>query len=145
MQQSEKSSLSRRTVVTGLAATGVLAAYVATRGAGEPEVAVQATGQGRALAVGEIDQWSRMVGTRFQASGYRLALAGVRPLASSGRRPANVARQKAFLAVFDVLDGQDMPGNMIHSMSAAGRGALDVFLTSAASTEFPRRMHAVFN
>ena len=105
----------------------------------------RATAQGRALAHGEMARWSRVVGTEFRAAGFRLKLAGVRPLTSLGARPPTVTRHRAFVAVFDVLGGQAMAGDLIYAMSAPGYGSLDVFLTSAATTEFPYRMQAVFN
>ena len=137
--------LSRRNLLAGLGASGVVAAYALTRPSAPAVAPAKAAAQGRALATGEIDRWRQLVGTEFRAAGLRLNFAGVRPLTSIGERPANVTRSRAFLVVFDVLGGQQMPGDLIYAMSAPGYGPLDIFLTSGATSEFPNRMHAVFN
>ena len=94
------------------------------------------------LADAEQDEWAAQVGTTFTASGgYRLRLAGVEPLSSSGERPADVTRASAFVAVFDVLDGRTMAGNVVHALSHPGYGALPLFMTSGSAG----RMLAVFN
>ena len=104
-----------------------------------------ARAQGQALATGEMDRWSEKVGTEFTAAGFRVKLAGVQPLQSTGDRPANVSRDSAFRVVFDVLAGGQMPGDIIYSMAAPGVGPLDIFISRVGTPEFPNRMDAVFN
>ncbi len=136
----------RRTVVTGLCASGLVTAC--SSGRAPPETALDpaqaAAQQGQALATGEMDRWARMVGKQFGTTGFTLKVAGVQPLPTSGERPADVTRQAAFLVVFDVLSGGEMPGDLIYTMTSSTH-ALDVFIARAATTEFPNRMHAVFN
>jgi hypothetical protein len=139
-------SVSRRDVVAGLCASGLLGACSAGT-APEQEDMVQpqaAAANGQALATGEKDGWARLVGTEFTTSGFRLKLTGVSSLPSAGARPPDVTRDAAFLAVFEVLSGGVMPGDLIYRMSTRSQ-VLDVFLGSAASREFPNNMHAVFN
>lgn len=145
MYRVEAPAFTRRTVVAGLCASGLVTACSSSRAPeAEPDPQAKAAAQGQALATGNMDRWARMVGGEFDASGFRLKLAGVRPLPSSGERPANVAREAAFLAVFEVLGGGQMPGDLIYAMRSSTH-ALDVFLLSGATAEFPNRMHAVFN
>ena len=87
-------------------------------------------------------EWAAQVGSVFTAEGgYRLRLAGVRPLPSPGRRPPEVARRSAFVAVFDVLNGT-MAGELIYNLRHSQYGRLPVYLNASGD---PRRMLAVFN
>jgi hypothetical protein len=144
------STPSRRNVLIGVGAAAV-AAVVATPllrpGMGDATRRVLAgnrfTRRFLSLATAGQAEWAAQVGSVFTAEGgYRLRLAGVRPLASSGARPPEVARRSAFVAVFDVLNGMTMPGEMIYNLRHGDYGRLPVFLN--ASDE-PRRMLAVFN
>ena len=146
MHRVETPLFTRRTVVTGLCASGLLTACSSGRPPPETvmDPAQAAAQQGQALATGEMDRWARMVGKPFGTSGFTLNVAGVQPLPTSGERPAEVTRHSAFLVVFEVLSGGAMPGDLIYTMTSSTH-ALDVFLASAATTEFPNRMHAVFN
>jgi hypothetical protein len=95
------------------------------------------------LVHAEQDEWTAQVGATFAAvGGYRLRLAGVEPLPSAGDRPAEVTRQSAFLAVFDVLDGKSMAGDLIYAVSHPEYGAMPLFLSASAR---PGRMVALFN
>lgn len=142
----EAFSVSRRAVITTLCVSGLVAACSRPTQTVEREKAQAAAVKAQALAHGSMGDWQQMVGSVFQATGgYALGLVGVRPLQSEGARPANVSRSSAFLAVFDVLGGQTMAGDLIYSMSTSRLGPLDVFLTAAPTPEFPSRMHAVFN
>ena len=146
------SGLSRRGLLASLCASAVagIAGLVALNSSRRPGTGprsaptAQARAQGQSLATSEMDGWSRIVGTNFHAAGFDLRLAGVEPLPSVGARPADVTRDRAFLAVFDVRSGGEMPSDLIYSMTS-GNHALDIFLTSAATARFPNRMHAVFN
>lgn len=139
-------SLSRRNLIAGACASGMLAACSRTSPPEEPEadLSVSAAAAGRALAHGAMQDWAGMVGTVFRTGGGgTLRVAGVQPLQSGGDRPADLARAAAFLVVFDAIGA--VPGNLIHRIEAPGYGPLDVFVADAASAEFPARMHAVFN
>lgn len=140
-------SISRRNAIAALCASGFIAACGSGPLAGEPEsgAAAVAAANGRALADGAMNDWAGIVGTVFDAGGgHSLKLVGVEPLPSSGVRPADVSRERAFIAVFDSIGGE-MAGDLIYSIAASNYGPLDVFLAAAASPELPRRMHAVFN
>ena len=139
--------LSRRLVVAGLCASGAYAA-VKTVGALQPAASRPlGVGRQRALALksGGMDAWTRMRGHEFHVLGFRLKLLGTRPLMSQGVRPPEVARRSAFLAVFEVLAGGEMPGDLIYTLTTRGVAPFDMFLSSGASAQFPNRMHAVFN
>ena len=92
-------------------------------------------------------EWTEMVGSTFQVTGgYALKLVGVSPLLSGGARPWNLGRDRAFLAVFDVLGGLTMAGDLIYSARHPRYGELQVFLSAAGeAATLGRRMHAVFN
>ena len=141
---SESATLSRRNLLAGLCASG-LAAACSPGGRTAEDPALRAAAQGQKLARGGLADWTDRVGSVFDAAGFRLRLEGVRPLASEGARPPQVARSSAFLLVFDVLAGGTMPGDLIYPMATPGVGPLDVFLASAATEQYPNRMHAVFN
>lgn len=95
------------------------------------------------LAHAEQAEWEALTGSVFSAgAGYQLRLAGVRPLPSSGVRPPEAWRAGAFVAVFEVLNGMTMPGEIIHTLSHNQYGRLPVFLTVSSD---PGRMLAVFN
>ena len=143
-------SVNRRTVVGGLFASGLVGAvsFAAVRKLQDLSAATsggtQTSSQTQtSLATSEMDRWSRMVGTDFTSGAFRLRLQGVRALNSTGVRPDEV-RDTAFLAVFDVLAGGYMPGDLIYRMTSRNQ-VLDVFLANAFTREFPTRMHAVFN
>lgn len=147
---SATSSLSRRNILFGFAGLAVAAVIAAPRllPGGEQRArrllaSNPLTRRFVSLADAEQSEWAAQVGSTFAAEGgFRLRLAGVRPLASPGVRPAGVGRERAFVAVFDLLGGATMPGDLIYTMSHGEYAALPVFLSAA---EDPRRMLAVFN
>lgn len=95
------------------------------------------------LASAGYGEWLEQVGSVFTvAGGYRIKLAGVRPLPSEGERPLHVGRDQAFLAVFEVMDGGTMAGDLIYTANHPQYGSLPIFLSESAT---PNRMHAVFN
>ena len=95
------------------------------------------------LAHAEQAEWAAQVGSTFTAEGgYRLRLSGVRPLPSSGVRPSEAWRERAFVAVFEVMNGMTMPGDLIYRLNHSQYGALPVFLNASGD---PGRMLAVFN
>lgn len=101
------------------------------------------TRQFLSLADAEQAEWANQVGSVFTLEGgYRLKLAGVSPLPSTGARPSNVTRDRAFEAVFEVLGGATMAGDLIYQASHSQYGSLPLFLSATAS---PSRMVAIFN
>lgn len=143
-------TLSRRNLLLGLA--GAAFAAVATSPLWQPTAGQRTrrllagnsfTRRFLSLAHAEQAEWTALTGSVFSAGGgYRLRLAGVRPLPSSGQRPPEAWRDGAFVAVFEVLDGMTMPGELIHTLSHSQYGRLPVFLTASGEAG---RMLAVFN
>lgn len=152
-QKQPKTRLTRRNVMIaggGAAAAGI--GIVALTPLGNPvkakaREALAGSSLGRSmlsLADGTMAEWQAQVGSTFSlGGGAAMRLAGVRAMASEGERPMSVTRRSAFVAHFDVLDGQDLPGDLIYTASHPQYGALQIFLTESA--ESPRRMLAVFN
>jgi hypothetical protein len=140
----------RRKVLIGAAgasAAGLVATAYLRPGAGESARRLLAGNRftRRFLSLADAGQaeWAAQAGSVFTAEGgYRLRLAGVRPMASPGVRPPDVARRSAFVAVFDVLGGMTMAGDMIYTMRHRDYGRLPVFLSASGQ---PHRMLAVFN
>ena len=70
-----------------------------------------------------------------------LKLIAVKPLNSDGHRPANVARDRAFVAVFD--GGRATPdGDRIYAVNHQASGEMAIFLSPAAGNG---HIEAVFN
>ncbi len=144
------STVSRRSILLGLAGAAVSAVIATTAlspSMGERTRRLLAgnrfTRRFVSLADAGQGEWAAQVGSAFRLEGgYRLRLAGVRPLHSQGARPAAVARDRAFAAVFEVLNGGTLAEDLIYSASHAQYGALPLFLTGTGD---PRRMLAVFN
>jgi len=96
------------------------------------------------LASAGYEEWAEQVGATFLVGGAQgMSLAGVRPLASSGTRPAGM-RDRAFVALFDVAGGT-MAGDLIYTVSHQNSGPFQVFLSAASDPRTPGRMLAVFN
>lgn len=94
------------------------------------------------LSQAEMAEWSNQIGSTFNVGGgYQLKLAGVQPLLSVGERPASL-RNSAFAAVFDLIRGSSMPGDLIYTLNHPQYGPLQLLLTSTGN---PRRMLAIFN
>jgi hypothetical protein len=143
-----RGSLTRRNML--IASGGA----VAVLGAGiVPSGAAASPGSGRrgrtspgarSLASAGHDQWAAEVGSTFAVAGAQgLALAEVRPLESPGPRPSG-ARDRAFVARFDVVGGSPIAGDRIYTVSHPRHGPFQMFVT-AAGEDSPGRMHAVFN
>ncbi|MFL6858005.1 MAG: DUF6916 family protein [Allosphingosinicella sp.] len=131
----------RRAVVAGLMAA------IGTAAAGAPPLGLAARPWGPLRHAG-IDEWRRLVGTRFVAEGEQgrcaLRLVAVRPLAAQGRRPAACARSHAFEAVFETAASP--AGNRVYRLAHAEHGALDLFVGPAGPAGAgKRRLNAVFN
>jgi len=149
MSRIQGPSMRRRHVVGGLFASGALGAFafaaVRTQQSSPAQTSATTTQvQSTTLATAEMDRWSRMVGSEFTTAGFSLKLMGVQALNSAGVRPPEVTRDAAFVAIFDVLSGGYMPGDLIYRMTSRSQ-VLDVFLNNAFTPQFPRRMNAVFN
>jgi hypothetical protein len=152
-QQQPKVRLTRRNVMIagGTAAVAGLG-VVALTPLGNPvkakareALAASSWGQSMlSLADGTMAEWQAQVGATFAVGGgTSMRLAGVRPLNSDGERPLSVTRRAAFVAHFDVLGGQSLPGELIYTASHPQYGPLQIFLSESGET--PRRMLAVFN
>jgi len=143
-------SHSRRNILlglTGIAVAGIVATARLFPSAEQRTRRILAsnplTRQFLSLADAEQAEWARQVGSVFSVDGgYRLKLLGIQPLPSLGARPADVTRERAFAAVFQVLDGATMAGDLIYSASHSQYGGLPLFLSV---TDSPSRMIAVFN
>ena len=144
------SAVSRRNILIGLGGAAIAAVVAAPMW--QPSASQRArrllssnafTRRFISLAHAEQAEWTAQVGSVFTIEGgYRMRLAGVEPLNSKGDRPADVTRERAFVAVFDVLGGMTMPGNLIYSVRHGQYGQMPIFLTVASDTG---RMLAVFN
>jgi hypothetical protein len=140
--------VSRRNLLAGLAAGGVIAALAV---AVKNPAAIERSGSlvrdalsgGRAgsLATAERDVWRAAVGSDFSIGHTRMRLAGVRPLPRGGARPANL-RQNPFIAVFELPMGQSLPGNLVYTARTARSAAFEIFLSESSDAG---RLLAVFN
>jgi len=144
------SSVSRRNILAGLAGVAVTAIVATTAfrpGVGERGRRILAsnplTRRFVSLADAEQGEWEAQVGSDFSAEGgYTLRLAGIRPLQSDGNRPAEVGRDRAFVAMFDVRGGMTIASDLIYTVTHPQYGRMPLFLTASAD---PRRMLALFN
>lgn len=142
-------ALSRRNILFGIAGVAVAGIVATSRLLPSAEQGTRRLLAGnrftrRFLSLAEAGQaeWSAQAGSVFGVDGgYRLRLAGTRPLESGGARPSGT-RDRAFLAVFDVLDGASLPADLIYSAAHPQYGPLPLFLSA---TDNPARMLAVFN
>jgi hypothetical protein len=146
-----RGSFSRRNVLIvaggALAAVGALIAapYRAVIGRRARELTIaRAPRRSQSLATAGYDEWTQQIGSTLAIAGAQgLSLAGVRALESSGPRPLG-ARDRAFVAVFDVRGGGSMAGDLIYTVSHPQYGPFQLFL-SVADARTPNRMLAVFN
>ncbi len=143
------SRLTRRNLLGGFAAAGVIAALAVAiknpagvQGAGS-RIREAFDGRPRrpSLATAESAQWQEAVGSDFAIGHTRMRLAGVRPLPKTGPRPSTV-RQNPFIAVFELPLGQTLPGNLTYSVRTARSSAFNIFLSESSEA---RRLLAVFN
>jgi hypothetical protein len=144
--------VTRRTAVAGIAGVGITAALAAnfslsgTSSSSTKDSTQSGSQRGTtSLAYGNIGDWIAVVGTTFRSGTERLRLVGVQPLESDGVRPPEVTRTSAFAAVFDVLNGAVLPGDLIYSIYASNIAPFDIFMSSARTAQYPARLHAVFN
>jgi hypothetical protein len=139
---SETGTISRRTVITGLAGAAALGGCSGGISIGDSGVGGTASAAAAPLSTADADKWAAAVGSRFDAGGYILQLAGIERIDQSGRRPGEL-RQQAFVAVFDIVRGGFMPGDLIYRISHATIPAFNIFLANSVSSQ--SRMHAFFN
>jgi hypothetical protein len=98
------------------------------------------------LAQAGYEEWTDQVGSIFNVGGGdSLKLVGVAPFESTGARPVGLARDRAFLAKFDVQNGGSMAGDLIYTVVHPQYGAMQVFLSASSDPRLPNRMNAVFN
>lgn len=146
--------ISRRKVVLGAAGAGAAAVALSLPGVSttvsrHTRGVVRGTpllGRLVTLDYAGVEEWNEMVGSTFAAAGgYRLSLAGVQPFESRGARPWSVARDRGFLAVFEVAGGVAMPTDLIYTLAHPDRGQVPLFLSASTDPRTPGRMLAVIN
>jgi hypothetical protein len=142
MTDSEESGLDRRTLLAGIAGASALSACSGGISIGDSGAGGTASAAAAPLATADADKWAAAVGSRFDAGGYILQLAGIERIDQAGRRPGEL-RQQAFVAVFDIVRGGFMPGDLIYRISHATIPAFNIFLANSVSSQ--SRMHAFFN
>lgn len=92
------------------------------------------------------DEWSRQIGSEFQArtegGTAALKLVAVNPLNSKGARPDDVTRDRAFVAVFDAGSANLPAGDRMYAVNSTS-GDMNIFFGPAN----PKTAHidAVFN
>jgi hypothetical protein len=154
MIDAEKGRLSRRAILTGIAVSGAGAgaAALALGGRFVPE-ASDAEGSWWssppvALETAAARDWAGRIGTDFEiqseAGPVAMRLVAVTPFQSSGERPPEAWRQRAFMAVFEAQEAQFPAGDRIYS-AMHSTGAFDIFLSAPDQTGSRPRLNAVFN
>ena len=138
--------LSRRHVIVGATAVtmaGAAGAVFFRRALGRAQVRGEAVATRRPLIQASDGDWMAQVGTTFLVQGgYRLRLAGVRTIGPANARVASMSRSRAFVAVFDVLDGRTLAGDLIYSVQHPSSGWMPIYFSE---TDSPSRILAVFN
>ena len=134
--------IDRRTMLVGLAGASALSACSGGISILDAGAGASASAAAPRLATADADKWAAAAGSTFSAGGYTLRLAGIERIAQAGSRPDRL-RQQAFVALFDIVRGGFMPGDLIYRISHATIPAFDIFLVNGASS--PTRMHAFFN
>lgn len=98
------------------------------------------------LARASYEEWEALVGSVFSVGGgSQLRLAGIRALESGGARPPGLARDRAFVAMFDTLAGGTLAGDLIYTAALGQYAPLPIFLSASNHPGTPGRMLAVFN
>jgi hypothetical protein len=95
-----------------------------------------------------LDEWTRHIGSEFTVRGENgataLKLVEVRPMASAGARPRDVARDRAFAAIFDGGAGTVPAGDRIYDVGHS-QGDMKVYFAAADPAAKSVRLQAVFN
>jgi len=98
------------------------------------------------LANAGYEEWMAQVGAIFSiGGGTSMRLAGVEAFAAGGTRPISLARDRAFMAVFDLVNGATMAGDLIYTANHPQYGPFQIFLAASSDPRTPSRMIAVFN
>ena len=89
-----------------------------------------------------LDRWAREVGAEFKVQAedgtVSVRLAEVQPLLSTGRKPGELGRDRAFAAVFEA-EGPLPRGDRIYKVDHAEHGPMDVYFSASGE-----KMVAVF-
>jgi len=144
-------ALSRRKMLAVIAAAGTLAAIAMAAkntSAFQRSTSLARPGSfGRvrpaSLATAEIEYWQAEVGSDFDIAHTRMRLAGVRALEVAGARPPEI-RQRPFIAVFELPQGEVLPGNLVYRIANRYYPEFDIFLAEPDGSSLDR-MLAVFN
>jgi hypothetical protein len=102
------------------------------------------------LIRGTIDDWSRLVGSKFTVDGeagrWTSQLVAVRALTSQGSRPATSTRAQAFEAVFEGSSLGAPAGDRTYRFTHAQQGIVDLFVGPGARAAGGKlQISAVFN
>lgn len=150
MSSSTEKHLSRRNLIAGFAAVGAFAAVAMAAKSGRIARSSSLRGTttgGRSrpasLATAEIEHWMAEVGSEFDIVHTRMRLSGVRALPADGERPAEL-RQRPFIAVFDLPQGEALPGNLLYNIVNRHYPAFDIYLAEPGDQSL-HRMLAIFN
>jgi hypothetical protein len=150
MSSSTEKRLSRRDLLAGFAAVGAFAAVAMaaknsriTRSSSLRGTATGTRSRPASLATAEIEHWMAEVGSDFDIAHTRMRLSGVRALAAEGTRPAEL-RQRPFIAVFDLPQGEALPGNLLYHIANRNYPAFDIYLSEPGDQSL-HRMLAIFN
>jgi hypothetical protein len=156
MTSKPQATVSRRKLLSGLAVSAVGLGAVAASALNRTWFSRDARGSGSwwdrqftALDHAGMNEWRRQIGSEFrvgaETGATSLKLVEVRPLASSGARPAGVSRDRAFLAVFDGgAAGQRPAGDRLYDV-AHSRGDMRIYFSAADPAATTARLAAVFN
>ena len=147
----ENRKLSRRRILAGIAAgtggLGVAAMSAPVRGLISESASTAGDWWSRghvALATSGATDWSGFVGSPFTIGGSAVfTLVEVRPFAQHGARPRGIARDQAFLAVFESAGAERPQGNQTYKVDHA-TGRFDIFFAAADPSARRPRLEAVF-
>jgi hypothetical protein len=142
----------RRAIIAGLAASvGAIGS-----GAFASPITPLRNGQHRSpllrrpLGHAGIEAWRPLVSSQFQVAtesgACAMRLVEVRSLPSEGGRPRGCVRDAAFAAVFEVAPQEAPPaGDRSYRFRHSEHGALDLFVSPAASLDGRVRLTAILN
>jgi hypothetical protein len=124
---------SRRQLVLGGAALAAIAPVGAS--------SAMSFGAAKPLALHDLDDWQRQVGTRFALGTAPLSLVAVKP---GNRQPARMKRRNNFTAVFE-MDAAAAPAAGIHRISHPELGQAALYIEPTIEKDGKRRMRASFS
>ena len=147
-------STSRRKVIAGIAVGAAGLTAVAAPALNKTWFAKDGRGKGSSwwgrdsvsLETAGLDEWTRHVGsefaTRAEGGTATLRLVAVKPLKSLGERPDDVARDRAFVAVFDAGAAAPPAGDRIYAVNHKESGDMSIYFGGATPAG---NLEAVFN